>query len=305
MKKVLVTGGAGFIGSHIVDRLVNEGYKVIVIDNESAETNDIFYHNSKAEYHKISIEDYDLIEPLFKGVEYVFHLAAIARIQLTMYRPEMAVSVNYNGTHNVLRASKKHNIKKVIYSSTSSAYGLKNPIPLKETMPKDCLNPYSVTKTGGEDLCLLYNNVYNLPTVIFRYFNVYGDRQPTKGQYAPLIGLFARQILEGNKMTVVGDGLQTRDYTNVLDVVEANILAATSENVNINGEIFNLGCGENYSVLDIAEMLKSNYYVYIPPRPGEARHTLADITKAKQMLNWTPKIDLKEWMVNYKKELGI
>ena len=134
---------------------------------------------------------------------------------------------------------------------------------------------------------------------------MYGDRQPTKGQYAPLIGLFARQILEGNKMTVVGDGLQTRDYTNVLDVVEANMLAATSKNTDVNGEIFNIGCGENYSVLDIAEMLKPNYYVYIPPRPGEARHTLADISKVKQMLNWIPKIELKEWINNYKKELGI
>lgn len=305
MKKAIVTGGAGFIGSHIVDRLVNEGYKVIVIDNESAETNDVFYHNSKAEYYKISIEDYDLIEPLFKDVEYVFHLAAVARIQLTMYKPEVAVSVNYNGTHNVLRASKKHNVKKVIYSSTSSAYGLKNPIPLKENMPKNCLNPYSVTKTGGEDLCKLYNDIYNLPTVIFRYFNVYGDRHPTKGQYAPLIGLFARQILEGNKMTVVGDGHQTRDYTNVKDVVEANFLAAINNDKKINGEIFNIGCGKNYSVLDIANMLKLDYYEYIPPRPGEARDTLADISKAKKMLKWEPKINVKDWITNYKIKLKI
>ena len=305
MKKVLLTGGAGFIGSHIVDRLVKDNYQVIVIDDESAEANEVFYYNPKATYHKVSIEDYDAIEHLFEDIEFVFHLAAVARIQLTMNKPELAVSTNYNGTHNVLRASKKHNVKRVMYSSTSSAYGLKNQIPLKEDMPKDCLNPYSVTKVGGEELCLLYNNVYNLPTVIFRYFNVYGDRQPTKGQYAPLIGLFARQILEGNKMTVVGDGLQTRDYTNVLDVVEANMLAATSKSTDVNGEIFNIGCGENYSVLDIAEMLKPNYYVYIPPRPGEARHTLADISKVKQMLNWIPKIELKEWISNYKKELGI
>ena len=279
MQRVVVTGGAGFIGSHLVDRLVNDDFKVIVIDDESAESNDIFYHNPKAEYHKISIEDYNAIEPLFDNVKYVFHLAAVARIQLTMNQPEKAVSVNYNGTHNVLRASKKHNVKRVMYSSTSSAYGLKNPIPLKETMPNDCLNPYSVTKTGGEELCKLYNNVYGLETVTFRYFNVYGDRQPTKGQYAPVIGLFARQILEGNKMTVVGDGLQTRDYTNVLDVVEANILAAQCEN-EVTGEIFNIGCGKRYSVIDIVNMLKPGYLTYIAARLGEARDTLSDISKA-------------------------
>ena len=304
MQKAIVTGGAGFIGSHIVDRLVNDGYKVIVIDDESAESNDIFYHNDKAQYHKISIEDYDKIEPLFKDVDYVFHLAAVARIQLTMNKPEKAVSVNYTGTHNILRASKKYNIKRVMYSSTSSAYGLKNKIPLKETMPKDCLNPYSVTKTGGEDLCKMYSDVYNLETVTFRYFNVYGDRQPTKGQYAPVIGLFARQILEGSKMTVVGDGLQTRDYTNVLDVVEANILAAHSKN-DVSGEIFNIGCGKNYSVLDIVEMLKPGYFEYIPKRLGEARDTLSDISKSNKLLNWYPKIELVDWMKKYRDELGL
>jgi len=305
MRKVIVTGGAGFIGSNLVDRLIINGYKVIVIDDESAESNDIFYHNDHAEYHKITIEDYNAIEPLFEGVEYVFHLAAVARIQLTMNQPEKAVSVNYNGTHNILRASQKHGIKRVIYSSTSSAYGLKNSIPLQETMPKDCLNPYSVTKTGGEDLCKLYNDIYGVDTVTFRYFNVYGDRHPVKGQYAPVIGLFARQILEGNKMAVVGDGLQTRDYTNVHDVVEANILAATSDNTKILGEIFNIGCGTRFSVLDIAEMLKPDYFEYIPSRPGEARDTLADISKANELLNWYPKITLPDWIVEYKKELGI
>ncbi len=304
MQKVIVTGGAGFIGSNLVDHLVNN-YKVIVIDDESAESNDKFYHNSKAEYHKISIENYDLIESLFKDVLYVFHLAAIARIQLTINNPEKALLVNYVGTHNILRASKKYNVKRVIYSSTSSAYGLLNTPPLKETMQRDCLNPYSVTKVGAEDLCKLYTRLYNLETVIFRYFNVYGDRHPTKGEYAPVIGLFARQILEGKKMTVIGDGLQTRDYTNVIDVVQANILAATYKNNNICGEIFNIGCGKNYSVLDIVEMLKPGYFNYIPARLGEARHTLADISKVKKMLNWEPQVKLEDWIINYKKELGI
>jgi len=304
MQRVIVTGGAGFIGSNLVDQLVKDGYKVIVIDDESAESNDIFYHNPKAEYHKVSIEDYNSIESLFKNVKFVFHLAAVARIQLTMNQPEKAISVNYTGTHNILKASSVHGVKRVMYSSTSSAYGLKNSIPLKETMPKDCLNPYSVTKTGGEDLCKMYSDVYGLETVIFRYFNVYGDRHPTKGQYAPVIGLFARQILEGNKMTVVGDGLQTRDYTNVKDVVNANILAALCDD-DISGEIFNIGCGKRYSVLDIANMLKPDHYQYIDPRPGEARDTLADISKANKLLNWYPEIELIDWMEEYKMELGI
>ena len=305
MQKVIVTGGAGFIGSHIVDRLVNENYKVIVIDDESAESNDTFYRNPNAEYHKISIEDYNAIEPLFKDVLYVFHLAAVARIQLTIDEPEKAISTNYTGTHNVLRASKLHNIKRVMYSSTSSAYGLKNIPPLKETMQRDCLNPYSVTKVGAEDLCKMYYTLYGLETVIFRYFNVYGDRHPTKGQYAPVIGLFVRQIQEGGKMTVVGDGLQTRDYTNVSDVVDINLAAALTESKDVCGEIINVGTGTNHSVLDIVELLKPGHFEYIPARPGEARDTLADISKAKKLLNFNPKITLDEWVAEHKKEVGL
>ena len=305
MQKVIVTGGAGFIGSHIVDKLVSDGYNVIVIDDESAESNDVFYRNPTATYHKISIEDYNGIEPLFKDVRYVFHLAAVARIQLTVDKPEKAIETNYTGTHNVLRAAKLHGVKRVMYSSTSSAYGLKNTPPLKETMQRDCLNPYSVTKVGAEDLCKMYYTLYGLETVIFRYFNVYGDRHPTKGQYAPVIGLFVRQIQEGNKMTVVGDGLQTRDYTNVSDVVDANLAAAISTDTNVCGEIFNIGTGKNHSVLDIVDLLKPGYFEHIPARPGEARETLADISKVQKMLNWNPKISLEDWISNHKKEINL
>ena len=305
MQRAIVTGGAGFIGSHIVDRLVKDGYKVIVIDDESAESNDVFYRNPEAEYHKISIEDYEAIEPLFKDVSYVFHLAAVARIQLTIENPEKAIETNYTGTHNILRAAKKYGIKRVMYSSTSSAYGLKNEPPLKETMQRDCLNPYSVTKVDAEDLCKMYYTLYGVETVIFRYFNVYGDRHPTKGQYAPVIGLFVRQIQEGGKMTVVGDGLQTRDYTNVSDVVDINLAAATCEHDDVCGEIINVGTGTSHSVLDIVEMLKPGHFEYIPARPGEARHTLADITKAQTLLEFDPKIKLEDWIDNHKKEVGL
>ena len=213
MQKVIVTGGAGFIGSNLVDRLVSDKYKVIVIDNESAECNEEFYYNEKAEYHKLDIEDYDAIEPLFKGVDYVFHLAAESRIQPTLERPVKACMTNIIGTCNVLEASRRNGIKRVMYSSTSSAYGLKNSIPLIETMHRDCLNPYSVTKVGAEDLCKMYYTLYGLECVIFRYFNVYGERQPLKGQYAPVVGLFLEMKKAGKPMTVVGDGKHYSFYS--------------------------------------------------------------------------------------------
>jgi len=161
-------------------------------------------------------------------------------------------------------------------------------------MNTDCLNPYSVTKVGGEEICKMYTKLFGLQTVIFRYFNVYGDRQPTKGQYAPVIGLFKKQKDNGEPMTVVGDGLQTRDYTNVKDVVNANLIASTSKNVG-NGEVINIGVGKSYSVLDLVNLIKGKH-VFIPPRVGESRHTLADISLAKKLLNWTPKVKLENWL---------
>ena len=165
----------------------------MVIDDESAICHEQFYYNKEATYHKVDINSYELIEPLFKKVDYVFHLAAESRIQPAIENPELALKTNIMGTFNVLRASKLHNVKRLLYSSTSSAYGLFNYPPLVETMTKDCLNPYSVSKCAGEDLCKMYFDLYGFETVIFRYFNVYGERQPTKGQYAPVIGLFQKQ----------------------------------------------------------------------------------------------------------------
>ena len=246
--------------------------------------------------NKYDINDYGLIEPLFTDVDYVFHLAAEARIQPTIENPRLAMQTNVLGTCNVLEASRKHNIKRVMYSSTSSAYGLKNDPPLVENMHRDCLNPYSVSKCAGEDLCKMYYSLYRLETVIFRYFNVYGERQPTKGQYAPVIGIFQRQYSNGEPMTVVGDGLQTRDYVHVSDVVQANIHMALHEDKSCFGEIFNVGVGNNHSVLDIVNMIDDNAdYEHIPSRTGEARHTLAGNEKLKSF-GWKPKVQLKEWV---------
>ncbi len=288
----LVTGGAGFIGSNLVDALIEKGWNVIVIDNLSSDAHEQFYFNPKATYYEYDIRNFETIISLFKGIDYVFHLAAESRIQPAIENPTYAVAVNVVGTCNVLQASREAGVKRVIYSSTSSAYGLKNTPPLKEDMPKDCLNPYSVSKTSGEELCKMYTELFGLQTITFRYFNVYGDRQPTKGQYAPVIGLFKRQKENGELMTVVGDGMQTRDYTHVKDVVSANLLATECEEGF--GEIFNIGTGVSHSVLDLVKFI-GGAFTNLPPRLGESRYTQADNSKAKAILKWEPKLTLKEY----------
>ena len=291
--KCVVTGGAGFIGGHLVDSLIAEGCSVIVIDDESATENSTFYWNKKAENYKVDICNYEKIEHLFSGVNVIFHLAAESRIQHAIKDPKRTINVNLYGTINILEASRKHHVKKIIYSSTSAYYGLKNNPPHVETMSRDCLNPYSVTKVAGEDMIRMYTDLYDMDAIIFRYFNVYGERQPTKGQYAPVVGLFQKMKKEGKKLTVVGDGLARRDYTYVKDVIEANILAMRS---NIDGcEVFNIGTGKNYSVLDLADIIGGDIE-HISPRKGEAKETLANISEAENKLGWKPKMNLKKWV---------
>lgn len=293
--KCLVTGGAGFIGSNLVDRLINEGHQVIVIDNESSDAHEEFYWNEKAENHKLDICDYENIYDLFEGVDVVFHLAAEARIQPTIVNPRLAVNSNVIGTFNILEAARHQNVKRVVYSSTSSAYGLKNKPPLSEEMKKDCLNPYSVTKTCGEEMALMYSSLYNLETVVFRYFNVYGNRQPLKGQYAPVVGIFLRQRGQKTPLTIVGDGTQRRDFTHVDDIVEANIRASDLLNSKCVGEIINVGTGINHSILELAELIDDNH-VYLKSRRGEAEVTLASTKKILQVFNWKPENKLIAWV---------
>ena len=289
--KSIVTGGAGFIGSHLVDKLVDLGHEVIVIDDYSS--SGIAGFNKSVTYHGICINN-PYVATLFQNVDYVFHLAAESRIQPALQNPELTVKTNVLGTCKILKYALDYGVRRVMYSSTSSAYGLINTIPLKEDMKKDCLNPYSITKVAGEDFCNMYNNLYGLETVTFRYFNVYGEGQPTQGQYAPVVGLFQRQSAAGEAMTIVGDGEQTRDYVHVSDVVEANI-AAMNATKDACGEIFNIGTGVNHSVNDIARMIGGEVK-HIPNRIGEARDTKADISKAKRILNWEPKVKLEDWL---------
>jgi UDP-glucose 4-epimerase len=295
MTKSLVTGGAGFIGSNLVDELLRIGHEVVVIDNESAECNERFYWNENASNNQLDICDYEKTRPLYDGVDYVFHLAAESRLQPAIENPINAVMKNSVGTCTVLQCAREAGVKKVLYSSTSSAYGL-NKFPNVETDPNDCLNPYSVSKVSGEELCKMYTTLYGLKTVIFRYFNVYGERSPTTGQYAPVIGIFLKQRSEDNPLTIVGDGLQRRDFVHVKDVVSANITSAENDiDPSYYGTVFNIGSGENISILEIANFISQNQ-VFIPERSGEAKTTLANIDKAKTVLNWKPSVKLEEWI---------
>ena len=291
----LVTGGAGFIGSNLVDTLLKLGHEVVCVDNESAECNEQFYWNSKAYNVKADITDYKTIKNCMTHVDYVFHLAAESRIQPAIKNPIEAVTKNSVGTCTVLQCAREAGVKRFMYSSTSSGYGM-NPYPNVETQPDDCLNPYSVSKVNGEKLCKMYTDLFGLPTVSFRYFNVYGERQPLKGQYAPVIGIFLRQRDAGEPLTIVGDGGQRRDFTHVSDVVNANVLAATSDVDDIAfGQLYNVGNGVNYSINEIASMISDNT-VNIPPRIGEARTTLANNSKLRSTFGWNPMVKLEDWI---------
>lgn len=293
--KALVTGGAGFIGSNLVDKLIEKNYEVLVIDNEYSDAHENFYWNPKAQNYRYDIRDYENTRHLYNGVDYVFHLAAEARIQPSILNPIQAVSINSLGTCTVLQCAREAGVKKVMYSSTSAAYGM-NEAPNVETQSDDCLNPYSVSKVNGEKLCKMYTDLYGLKTIIFRYFNVYGERQPVRGQYAPVIGIFLRQKAAEEPLTIVGDGNQSRDYIYVGDVVNANILAAVTDiDEKYYGSVFNVGSGKNYSVNEIAHMISSNV-VNIPPRIGESKISLSNNKKLMEVLGWKSEMDVSTWI---------
>ena len=299
MKTSLVTGGCGFIGSHIVDELVKRGHNVIVIDDLSARENEEFYFNDNAQYYKWDISKDHVCKSLFKGVENVFHLAARSRIQPTIDSPGECFEVNAVGTQRVLEWSRLNGVKNFVYSSTSSLYGHQNQIPFNPNMPTDCLNPYSMSKWMGEQICKLYSQLYDFNSTTLRYFNVYGPREPIKGQYAPVVGLFKRQSAEGKPMTIVGDGEQRRDFTYIADIVEANMKAITLNPFKTRGhKIYNVGTGKNYSIKEVANMIGGSIRK-IDARPAEVNETLADITETTQDLGWSPKVNLADMINSY------
>jgi UDP-glucose 4-epimerase len=300
VKTSLVTGGCGFIGSHIVDRLHKMGHHVIVIDDLSAPENEDFYYHSDVKNVKYHIKDIskDDCSDLFENVDYVFHLAARSRIQPTIGNPGECFEVNVVGTQRVLEWSRINSVKRLIYSGTSSLYGHQNTIPFAPNMPADCLNPYSMSKWMGEQLCKLYNQLYDLPSIVLRYFNVYGPREPLKGQYAPVIGLFKRQFQNNQSVTIVGDGEQRRDFTFISDIVEANISAMNASAKAFPFKIYNVGTGKNYSINEIADLIGAEK-VYISERPAEVRETLADIQDTIKDLNWNPKVKIEDVINDY------
>jgi len=290
----IVTGGAGFIGSHIVEKLKRLDHMVVVIDNEYSD-NDNFHWRKDTLNVNIDITDYKALKKAFTGADYIFHLAAEARIGPAIENPLNALNINTMGTCNVLQCAREVGAKKVLYSSTSSGYGL-NEAPNIETQPDDCLNPYSVSKIAGEKLCKMYTDLYGLNTIIFRYFNVFGERAPRKGQYAPVTGIFLRQKAAGESLTIVGDGEQRRDYIYVEDVANANIMAAISNpDDDAYGQVYNVGSGKNYSVNEIASFI-SDDTINIPPRIGEARNSLANIDKIQKTFAWKPEVDVETWI---------
>ena len=297
IKKCLVTGGAGFIGSHLVDRLIKDGHSVTIIDNLS--TGYKRNLNNQAKFIQADIKKLAQIKKHFQGQEFVFHLAAIPRIQPSIKNPFLTNDNNITGTLNVLFASSKARVKRVIYSASSSCYGTNKP-PLKEDDKPNCLNPYAVGKYTGEIYCKLFSELYGLDTVNLRYFNVYGSRMDDQGDYATVIGIFLRQKNQGESLTIVGDGKQKRDFTYIDDVVEANIKAMKYKK-ELKGEVINIGTGKNYSVNQLAKIIGGRN-IHIPLRPGEAKLTLADNSKAWKILKWQPKVELEEGIKKILKE---
>ena len=302
MKKAVVTGGAGFIGSNLVDKLIEQGVEVTILDNLSTGKKENI--NPKAEFINCDISTASETDMLFyiNGADIVFHLAALARVQPSIEDPISFNEVNIKGTLNVLLASHKAKVKRVVYSASSSCYGDATKFPTPEEHSTNPLSPYGLQKYVGEQYCKMFSQVYNLDTVSLRYFNVYGERMSLEGAYKLAIPIFANQILNGKPLTINNDGEQRRDFTYVGDVVNANILAATNPE-DLKGEAFNIGNGNNYSVNELADMLggeKSYGNKVIEPF-----QTLADNSKALLILDWDPKGDLPTWIKKYKQDLGI
>ena len=301
--KYIVTGGAGFIGSHITDQLVARGDEAHVIDNFLTGKRERL--NPKATLHEGDIRNFEFLAPIFQGATGIFHTAAQPRMQYSIREPRLTNDINITGTLNVLLAARDASVPRVVYSASSSAYGSSHPMPLREDMAPGPIIPYAIQKRVGEQYCAMASQFYGLETVSLRYFNVYGPRQTTAkdGPYATVIGIFLEQRKNGQPMTIVPDGTQRRDFTHVTDVAGANLLAMSSAKVG-KGEIINVGTGANYSVREVADMI-GGATAFAPARQGEVQETLADITKARDLLGWSPKISFEEGIADLKKSYGL
>lgn len=302
MSRVLVTGGAGFIGSHLVDRLISQGDDVTVIDNLAVgRRENLAQHegNPRFHFHEVDIRTAGVLPPLFAGVDIVYHLAALADIVPSIVAPTDYFTTNVYGTVNVLEAARAAHVARLVYVASSSCYGIPDVYPTPETAPIKPEYPYALTKNLGEQCVLHWGKVYKLPVVSVRFFNIYGPRARTSGTYGAVFGVFLSQLVHGQPLTIVGDGEQTRDFTFVSDAVDALVVAARSTVVN---EAFNVGSGGTYSVNRLAYLL-GGPQVHIPKRPGEPDHTFADISKIQQQLGWKPAVSFEEGVAVMKQHI--
>ena len=301
--KYVVVGGAGFIGSHIVDKLVEQNHEVIIIDNLSTGKMENVNPKASVEYIDISnVNECPNMVEIMSGADALFLLAAKARVQPSIENPVEYETNNTIGTLNVLKCASDAGVRRVVYSASSSAYGNTEKLPSIESDPINPLSPYGAQKYYGEVMCKMFSEVYGLETVSLRYFNIYGERQNVGGAYAMVIGIFADQKLRGEVKTINGDGEQRRDFTYVGDVVNANILASQSEKVG-KGEVINIGNGDNRSINDIADMIGGERIHREPVI--EPKETLADNSLAEKLLGWKPTQNIEDWVPGYKKELGL
>ncbi len=296
--KYLVTGGAGFIGSNIVDRLVSAGEEVRVLDDFSTGKRENIEHNlDKIEFIEGSITDFEVVKEAVEGIDYVLHQAALPSVPRSVADPITSNRANIDGTLNVLVAARDAGVKRVVFAASSSAYGDTPRLPKSEDMPPNPLSPYALTKLAGEQYCTIFYKIYGLETVSLRYFNVFGPRQDPSSQYAAVVPKFIEKMLAGEKPIIYGDGHQTRDFTYVSNNVEANLLACTAPNVG--GEVINIACGESYSLLELVNCINkilgtSIEPIFEPERPGDVKHSLADITKAEKLLGFKPLVGFEE-----------
>jgi UDP-glucose 4-epimerase len=295
--RALVTGGAGFIGSHLCERLLELGYQVVVVDNLTSgrlKNFDSFHNDELLSFHRADIRDAEGIRPFFDGVDWVFHLAGLADIVPSIEKPDLYFTTNVEGTFNVLECARSAGVKRIVYAASSSSYGIPDVYPTPETSPMNAQYPYALTKHMGEELVLHWARTYKLPALSLRLFNVYGPRSRTTGAYGAVFGVFLAQKIHGKPFTVVGDGLQTRDFTYVTDVARAFIAAAQSD---ISGEAMNVGSSNHYSVNRLVELLGGEV-TRIPKRPGEPDTTFADVTKINRLLGWRATVSLEEGVAN-------
>lgn len=291
--QTLVTGGAGFIGSHLVERLLREGHRVRVVDNFATgrwENLAGFRDHAALEVHTVDVAEFPTLRPLLEGVDWVFHLAGLADIVPSIQNPLAYHATNVDGSIAIAEAARLAGVRRVVYAASSTCYGLPDGVPTPETAAIRPMFPYALSKYMGEEIMLNWHKIYGLPVISLRFFNVYGPRSRTTGTYGAVFGVFLAQKLAGKPFTVVGDGRQTRDFTYVTDVVEAFVRAARSD---ISGEIFNVGSGGTYSINSLVELLKGEV-VHVPKRPGEPDCTFADTRKIQEGLGWKAEVPFPE-----------